>query len=59
MTQLGLPLPQKPIKAWLRAVDKSIVTAAGGAAVLGTNTNAGELVAETGAYSIVPVFVEQ
>ena len=56
---MGLVLPQKLMKAWPRVVDKSIVTVAGGAAVLGTSANAGELVEETSAYNIVVVFVEQ
>jgi len=59
VTWLGLVLPQKLMKAWPRVVDKSIVTVAGGAAVLGTSANAGELVEETSAYNIVVVFVEQ
>jgi len=59
VTWLGPLLPQKPTKAWPRAVDKSIATAAGGAAVLGTNANARELVAEASAYDVVAVFVEQ
>ena len=56
---MGALLPQKPTKAWPRAVDKSIAMAAGGAAVLGTNANVRELVAEASAYDIVAVFVEQ
>jgi len=59
VTQLGPLLPQKPTKAWPRVVDKSIAMAAGGAAVLGTNANARELVAEAGAYDVIAVFVEQ
>ena len=59
VARLGPLLPQKPTKAWPRAVDKSIATAAGGAAVLGTNPNARELAAEAGAYDVVAVFVEQ
>ena len=56
---MGPLLPQKPTKVWLRAVDKLIATVAGGAAALGTNANARELVAEAGAYNVVAVFVEQ
>jgi len=59
VTRLGPLLPQKPTKVWLRAVDKLIATVAGGAAALGTNANARELVAEAGAYNVVAVFVEQ
>ena len=47
----------QPTEGQPRTEDRSIVTAAGGAAVLGTNANMEKLAAETGAYDIIMLLV--
>ncbi len=44
---------QQPADGQPRTEDRSIVTAAGGAAVLGTNANMEKLAGETGAYDVM------